>query len=480
MPFVKTHLALAEGTDGIVLAYRFLQLAITTITALVGYAALRRWIPPFVAAAVGASVLVYMPFLLPVVGYGMDAHWHMLSSFSALLLLAQPSRDHRWYAGVGIISALGAIANPPTIIVLPFFMAALAIAHRGAGTQRARFGPVLWYAAGFAFAGLIFALALDAAAGHREFSLLRYVLHPDDHDFSLGAYVRRLLSSKWLGVMPIALGTSFAIVRRREGQASLLAPALVALSTLGVYALIATGRLTAPVTPQSLAFAAGASLLIALFRPDVPRKVGAVLVLVLPAMGAGAGWFLGSNAGIHTALLAAPLVLAAGLLFWSTRSPIGWAQLMSLVMLVAGIGAPGLAFTPEGNTLEMTSVVEDGPFEGMLGTAHEATLQADFVRALRMLPASGGRVLFLERFPLGYLIVQQRPGTYSTWATSATGERLQQFVDVTGDRPSRIVLTRYAFNVQDGEFPTEVRLTGFDTDFERVYADENLIVYDAQ
>jgi hypothetical protein len=71
----------------------------------------------------------------------------------------------------------------------------------------------------------------------------------------------------------------------------------------------------------------------------------------------------------------------------------------------------------------------------------------------------------------------QVPATYSTWATSADTTRLQEYIDVTGRQPQRLILTTFAANLDDGEFPESVLIDRI-AEYRSVHADDELRVLD--
>ncbi|MBI5231291.1 MAG: hypothetical protein HY876_03900, partial [Coriobacteriales bacterium] len=179
--------------------------------------------------------------------------------------------------------------------------------------------------------------------------------------------------------------------------------------------------------------------------------------------------------------LASPMLLAAALTSWPDEpdqqaSPALLGAKVALVALVIAVAAVGLLFTPEGATPTMTRPMPSGPFMGIFTTPAEAdrltAIQDDLVGLSRT-----PRTVFLERFPLGYLLEGMRPGTYSTWATSATSDRLQTYIDATGKTPRRIVLTRFGADLQDGEFPESVNLRGIER-YRETFRSDELVVLD--
>ena len=489
LPFVRAFLAIWGSTDGILLAYRAVYVVMIVSVAVLSVRYLAANPENRTGLWIGPLFVIYMPFVGPGVGYGGDWILHILSGLIAYRL-TQQRRERPWlHVLPGLVSSMAIIGNPPTITVIPFFVLCLWLAHRDSRqTHSSRI--IAWYLAGVLTVAIAFLLVLLLLAGPSVLSLLPHVLEPDDHSFGLGSQAARVWSARWLIVCVILVTATLrvlAVRRRRPGSQSRAALAIL-MSLLGTGALAVVDRLSVNVLPQSIVFAAGASILAAfsLERHEPPKGTA---VLIAPAAGAAFGWFAGSNGGIFTAIIGAPLLLAAGVL-WAIdldrdltdgvghlgRSLIA----LALGVLVVATGAIGVLRTPEGTTLSMQTVVSEGPFAGIRGTEDEARLQSELVAALRSLPAAGGRVVFLERFALGYLITLDMPGTYSTWATSASSDRLQQYIDATGNRPARIVLTRYALDLNDGEFPETVNIRGFEEGYSLIYADQNLRVFDLQ
>lgn len=489
LPFVRALLAIRGSTDGILLAYRAVYVVMIVSVAVLSARYLAAVPENRAGLWIGPLLIVYMPFVGPGVGYGGDWILHILSGLIAYRLMQQ-GRDRSWlYILPGLLSGMAIIGNPPTVTVIPFFVLCLWLAQRDS-RHRHSAQIIARYLAGVLAVGIAFLLVLLLLAGPSVLSMLQHVVEPDDHSFGLGSQAERAWSARWL-IVCVALVTAtlrILAVRRNRPRGQSRAALAILMSLAGTGALAVVDRLSVNVLPQSMVFAAGASMLTA-FALEGHEPPKGTAVLIAPAMGAALGWFASSNGGVFTAIIGAPLLLAAGVL-WAIdidqnltdevrnldRSLIA----LALGVLVLATGAIGILRTPEGMTLSMRTVVSEGPFAGIRGTEDEARLQSELIAALRSLPAAGGRVVFLERFALGYLITLDMPGTYSTWATSASSDRLQQYIDATGNRPARIVLTRYALDLNDGEFPETVNIRGFEEEYSLIYADQNLRVFDLQ
>jgi hypothetical protein len=284
--------------------------------------------------------------------------------------------------------------------------------------------------------------------------------------------------------VPLVLALGLAPFRRFYGtaHAGVLRVVTLGIALIAVAALIATGRLWPTVIPQSVVYVLGSSLLLVELAGRSIRLSGAQALALASAGGPAVGWFLGSNGGIHSALMASPLVLLAALSFClhvecdgPRNRRVFLAKTGVVFSLVCVVAAAGMLYTPEGLTRTMTTRVDHGPFKGIRGTLEEVRRTHDIWRALQSNGPADMRTVYLERFPLGYLTTMERPGTYSTWATSADSPRLQSYVDRTGIVPGRIVLTKFAFAVnEDGVFPEHVELRGYQDDYAEVFEDENI------
>lgn len=482
MPFVSAYLRLAGSTEGILLAFRGVWVALVVTTSAMAFVALSTTMRKGLAAILGILLLIYLPYLSPYVGYGADWLWHMFAAFIAVFLYSHPPK-HRWaYAIPGVVSALGIIGNPPTLTVVPFFTAAIWLAFVDSPTRRRQ--SMIAYLTGVACTAGLFLLVLLALSGSQVLTMLSHVSSPDDHDFSAAAQVTRLWQARWSLLLPLMVGFLSGITWRRSHE---LDESLVeffilsSITLLGIWAVV-TQRIPMLTAPQTLVFMAALALLLARLVAGGASLNGSQLLLILPATGAGVGWFLGSNGGFASAVLASPLLLAAGLIWWSdgnriarsarVYSVLATCALVGLVAVVAGIG---LYYTPEGVTLQMTTPVDSGPFKGVFTTADEAARIAAVQSEFNTLPPVEGRTVFFERFPLGYLLDGVNPGTYSTWATSASSDRLQTYIDATGRSPQRLVLTRFAADLDDGEFSGIPRLRNA-SDYREVYRGTELRV----
>ena len=491
-PLVGLWLELTGSTDGLLLGLRSGYAIMALLMAACSYRLLRLRALGLVGSLFSAGMILYLPFLSPFLGYGADWQLHILSALSAALLHDRILERPHLALLPGVLSGLAIVGNPPTALVLPAFAGAFALADRSGAPDTPQ-RSAWWYLAGAMLVGVGFLLALRMMAGPGMLSLIEHVAQPDDHAFDIASQIQRAWEGRWLVAMSAGLGVMIGAMSRRLsalGPLSLLASSM-GLSTLGVVFLAATHRLPIVTLPQSLAFVAGAASLIALLLAGRLPSDRRLAFLTLPCLGAGAGWFLGSNAGVYSAVVTAPLLLLAAIL-WAddtadtatdhsndktSRVSLAFAVTLSALLLV-WMGT-GLYYTPEGRTPAMRATVTSGPFAGIKGTEEEVLFQQRVVAALRALPPAQGRVAYLERFSLGYLITPERPGTYSTWATAAGSNRLQQYVDATENRPLRVVLTRYAIDMRDGEFPETVNLRGFPELFREIYRDDDLVVYDA-
>jgi hypothetical protein len=319
---------------------------------------------------------------------------------------------------------------------------------------------------------------------------------PDDHDFGIDAQVARLKAGLWLAGLLVLASGGIALISVAAGfrrRSAFMGLAYAAGAAVGLCAF-ATGRLPTELAPQGLVFISASTVLLAgrfITRESFRREQ---LLLIMPALGAGAGWFLGSNGGLGTAVLASPLLFAAALFWWPSGSRASSeilekvdgsrvSKALAIVGVTAVLGAVaavGALNTPAGSTTGMTAFVQRGPFKGMLDTPQHANEQMSLVTAIERLPPVAGRTTYIEHFPLGYLIGGGAlPGTYSTWTTSAESGRLQTYVDLTRNAPSRIVLTRFRIEDRDqGLFPPSVNLRNFRTDYALTYSDGQLRVFD--
>jgi len=481
MPLLKTYVAVTGSNEGVVLAFRWLWVLVAAGTSVTALVVLRKQLSTWAALCVSL-----LPLLAPFSGYAGDWLWHILSVLVAVRLLDRPSARAWWHILPGILSALGIVANPSTVTVVPFFGCALWLAHRVCGRPAQR--AMLGYAAGLLTLGATFLLALGVMSGPSVFQYLEYVVRPDDHDFGLAAQLTKLLSARSMVLFPIVIGLAVGMIAGRalKIRTSSLAYLTAICGSLLSLVLAATGRVYSGSLPQALPFVLAlcitATGLVSLRDQTRPHQY----LLALPSLGAGVGWFLGSNGGWFAAIQMSALILAAALFWWpqavqeSGRADVALRRgaAFSLWSMIAVAAVAGLFLRPSGLIFDQRHRMQQGPFAGIHTTASEAFWYERMVHDLTSLSPAPGRIAFLERFPLGYLLQQSKPGTYSTWVTSASSNRLQTYVDLTGNAPDRIVLTRFAADFRDGEFPLDVNLERFETDYRRVYVTPDFLVYD--
>jgi len=456
-------------------------------TAATSLWALKPLIPRWLNVLVATLVIAYLPNLSPYVGYGAAWSWHIIAGLLAAGVLARAEKPAWWFAFPGAVSALGVLGNPPTITALPVIGIALFVAAR-----RAQHDPLkvaAWYVAGAAVVGGAFVLALMVLSDGQALSGLRNVSSADDHDFSLPAQFTRLAEGAWTLLLPVLVGAVAGLAGTRLGgepQGRLMAPIALLGALLTAVVLVGSSTVKLWFAPQAIVWICGVALLVAQAFARRPFSAPQ-FILIAAAVGPALGWFWGSNGGVNTAVLAAPLLMVAAVcgLEWPealTAEALGDARMWTaglVAVVVAYTGVLGLLNTPEGKTFAMTTPIERGPFKGVKALPAEVTIHRDLWRGMNGLIPVPGRTVYFERFPLGYLYDGVRAGTYSTWATSAVTDRLQAYIDATGNLPQRLVLTRFGANLEDGRFPDTVNLDNV-ASYAPVYEDINYRVYELQ
>ena len=484
MPFVGFWINTIGSTDGILLAYRGFFYLMTIFAAVAAYAALKDHMARWLALTVGLLIVLYLPYQSPF-GYGADVQWHMIAPFAALWVFSH-KKTGLVNALPGLLTGMGIVAHPPTIVVVPFFAAALWFAYRDSGERPLR--VVGWYSLGLFSIGFIFLAALSWLSGPELFSSVGHWAAPDDHDFGIFAQLRNAWAARWVFVVPLVIGISCGLAGRILPKHRAHWTVAITLASCLAASLwtVATDRVMLIFSPQSILFMVSAGLYIMFLISGRTPKAAWRWLLLLPAIGVGLGWFLGSNQGVFTGVQASPLLLATALSYWpatehsakqsdAQRLP-SIALLWTLILAVAVFG---MAWTPLGPVAAMTTVVDRGPFKGIRTFPSDAAAHARVYNTLKALPPIEGRIAFIERMPVGYLIDGSLPGTYSTWLTSATSERMNDYLDQTGNIPARVVLARFPAEGPDG-FPASVRLRGFPALYDEVYFDDDIRVYDAR
>ena len=317
LPFLKGYLATVGSTEGILLAFRSVFYTAVVATALAMTVCLRGTLSRLSAVSMGLLILFYMPFLAPYVGKAADYHAHMLSALTAVCLHRSAPRVALANLIPGVLSGIAVIGNPPTITVVPFFVWALVRAYPEPHRRRS---AVWGYLLGGIGVGVVFLLSLLMLSGRDLFLHFNHVMSPDDHDFSLLAFLGRLSEGAWLLAIPILIGVLAGAISaggryKPDGRVSFWA--MVVAMASGFY-LAASDTIVGPVMPQSLVFVVGASLLLTDRLTRTTRLTATQLLLLLPAIGAGLGWFLGSNGGVFSFALASPLILGAAVASWES------------------------------------------------------------------------------------------------------------------------------------------------------------------
>ena len=234
------------------LAFRMVWLSLTLVNAGVAYVVVRRSRGQWFATAMAALLILYVPFLSPYVGYGADYLWHMLAALLAVRFLQSPPKHPATHALTGAVCALGVISNPTTITVVPFFVAALLLAHRGSDT---RLRVVGWYVLGGLALGAAFVVTIWIRSGPGMLDALEQITSPDDHDFSLAGQVARLRQATALIVGPLVTGALLGATRLfvRSDRGNVVTLIAFVAGCLGAVAALLAGRvylLIAPAGPR--------------------------------------------------------------------------------------------------------------------------------------------------------------------------------------------------------------------------------------
>ena len=482
-----------DGT-GLVLHYRYVFVVLQIIFAFVVWRLLRGLLPPPAAMLTSWIVFAYLPYYYVLLNY----NWTRTATFTiaALLLLRLCGREKPspWPAvTAGVLYAIGTFAYPTMIVAVPFVVAGVWWARCN------RAGKVIgWFLGGF-FAFLAASVVVTIAwAGTAHLAqVLPLFTHPGDRDMSLVAIFARFNRTRAVLGAPLVGSIVFAALAltlrsRPQRDAIALTGAILA----SVLTALVTPSLPHPLLfymdiPQAIMFGIGTAflLLVIISKDRYYRRL--FWLLYLPTIGMAIGASFASLEGFETATMPAIITAIAAFLALNhavekaktvgASARVNWLVPVALVtVLVALVVSDGWYYGGDSPVTQLTARLDQGAYAGIATTPANAALYAHYTKVFEPVRAAGGRTAFLEAFPTGYLMTGVRPGAYSVWSNFASGNRWQEYLDITGNYPTTIVSTRIPGpngGLVAKPFAPPLGLRDFASKYYEIYRDADFVIY---
>lgn len=506
-PFVWVLDRLNPDRSGIVLDFRYLFVAMQLLYAFAVWRLARPLASRWWAVVIAVLVGLYLPYYYLFPYYNNICF--ALFTLSALHLLrgfALPgSPDTRYLIGAGVLSGFGVIAYPTMILALPFFAIGMLAEMKTRDGRPAAWAAIAKYAMAAGIVLGAFVLVTLVASGLRGIAeALPHFANPVDRNFALSAILGRFWRTKSVLITATAAclaGLVVASVRRGEAGR----PVAAISATIVTSVVVAAGlyRLRVPWLsyldmPQACALGIGlATPALALLRQGPPITGKVLRLLCLPALGVALATVPASLEGFETASMPSVMLMVGAVLVLgdavaaSRLQPQPAAGSSSATRyLAAGAAILAAMFFLYGSmqyvggdapTRLLDTAITEGPYSGIRTTRENVERYMRYERIFQPLALEPGRIAFIEEFPLGYVLTGRRPGTYSEWTTFATGDRWQDYLDLTGNYPTTIVSTTFIGpngGVADAPFPPPFGLRDFEQKYREVRRNDEFVVYE--
>lgn len=403
-PLVKLFVWVQGSADGIILFGRICYLLFSVSIAAFVYTQLLKWMRPWVAVFVAATMVVFVPFHLPALSYNTLA----LGFFSLSIWLHYRGRRFD-YLMAGVFSGLAILAHPSYLFGIVFQTLVVA-----SDRNLKAFG---YYALGGLSVGTI--------------PFLFFGVHPlDVWDNYL---VTKTMNKAFGNVMNwdkiVRIWGELGVSRVFHWELLLLVGAVYWHKRHKISWLVALlSFLLVPLMYMRVRAAAGGmglhgvsfyiSLMGLLFfwcckNPDWRLFKTAWLPAVVAAFGVSLASYNGlGTVGIP---MVASMVVSFVFLHQALEQKWPWivvpaAQLCALLLLLF---CKQHYFEDPIFTLDHR--VNSGPYKGLTTSKKKAQLLESMQTQVRSLENSSGRILFYPHFPAGYLMTQMRPALPTTW-----------------------------------------------------------------
>jgi hypothetical protein len=421
-PLVKLYVHL-RGTTGIFLFFRGVYVAFFAVMGLAAYGLARTRLSRHASLLSAAPCLAFIPYAIPGLSYNtLGIGLFGMGLFLTTRSLVAPPED------------------PPSAAGDPFTWGGFALAAASFAYPSLVVGAALSTASAFLFmSGRRLLSAGRMILGAGVFTLLvvpAFVRAGPSHMRAVAMYSAGggltvttaqlgLLWDQFFGQHPeattlvMAIGCAIALSRRW--------PRTVAVG-LVFLPLLARGALVGA-TATSLGYVSSLALvapLVSLALKDTRAALRIMAGVWVPsaACGAAMGWSSGngvvaSGLGLFPAAIASVIVLSMWIRQLSSsvqslgvKAAFGFAPALVLSTMMKLVLADDFVYR-DGPLPQLTALVTDGPYQGILTTPSRRRTLARTSADIRA--RASERMLFYYDFPAGYLIAARRPNVPSTW-----------------------------------------------------------------
>ena len=493
-PVLWLYRLVVGNMTGVILFMRLFYVLVQSLVSLLIYrSVLRLYERRLPALLCAALFLSFTPFSISNFSYNSMGYLFTVTSAMLVFFLYSRVGSRRRACVLGALAgaalACACVSYPFFItVLLPF--SGLLIGMRpsvaGKGGERKSLAPFAFFLAGGCF---VAACAASFALIRTGFSgiagNLVYLFEDPEHPYQ-SVFVKTSLFFKdyyhlvLLSLLQITLLVMILLYRRVKGgpDLSMIFPILIWVGlplslAVNIGMILGQPEFTQPLTAKvNLIQACAGFWPLILFVQKPSRRGTAVLLLMyIPSLLMCWAVYIVSNNGITGSAYALNLcVLSCVLLLYDhyAESSDGsaaqkrvrralWAILTSsLTLLVFCNAALRLQAVYRDDSIGRLRVqMTDGPAAGIYTTSAAAARYAGILEDIRSaVPADGGRVMFNELLPFGYLCVEQKAAPPSIWRMELPSARVDRyFAQNPQNRPSLLYVVKSSYGLHNGTKP---------------------------
>lgn len=498
VPLLWLYRMVTGGMDGIILFMRVLYILTHAVVTLFMYRVVLRFfqrrMPSLLCAALFFS---FTPYGINTFSYNSMAYLFTAVSILFLFLLYSSPLDSRWALFVGLLSgvffALSAISYPFFLMVGPLLAFALwwlrPIIKKGIRETVSRI-PMAGFCGGacavFTLVGIgtLAVSGFDGVFGNIK-NLFQDPEHPYQSIFVQTSYFfqdYKLLV--WLSLLELTLLVLILLSRWMKMGVDLtpvfdvmiwISLPLCLIINVGMVLIQSEAELPMTSKVNYLQACAGLWPLILTAQKPSRRSLIVILVLYLPSFVMSWAIYIASNNGVTgssfiLSLSVLALVLTAYDYLTATLSdPVEkqrvlktlWGALATSLMLLVLCNTVmrAQAVYRDSPIVSLRVQLTSGPAQGLYTTSGAAAKYAGIVNDIRSAASqSGGRVMFNELLPFGYLCIENRPAPPSLWRNELPSDRIAgYFKQRPQNRPALLYVVKAPYGLNNGTKPVTQR-----------------------
>lgn len=445
-PLVGAAHWLLGGVTGIILTLRTVYFLLTLLTATLIYSECRQYVSRGSAAALAISPVLFIPWSIPTFSYNSICCLAFSASFFLTARYVRTRRPAHLLA-IGALHAVGVFAIPGCVVTVPAFAVGYIFLAPAGEKKR-----IFWYLSG----GLIIIAAYAGYLSHiltASDDTLRMYLHTATHAINpLNCAVKMFFSSfRNFSGLPLAIALLICLYHRWRilfwGLSLLVFPA----TWMDVLE-----------ANTSLIWVRDFAVFGAIFLFALPRGTMRRLCM----LGWGGGYLVGtmvswgSTNGVNNAgvgLFLGAMIISLSVLTMLEREPshrvVRVVRGAWIIFWIITLSVYQWTIYEDASVLALTRRVKSGPFLGLLTTQERAVFVDELYAQLSRLEP-GGRIVYYDHFPGGYLFSRHRPAVWDMWGSSFASNKAYLLESAKRYPNDRIFLVRIRYPME--VFPSKV------------------------